>query len=397
MGLLDFFKSEKRHSNFLASANIFGNTTSGVNVSEKSSIGLTAVWAAVRLLSETIASLPINVYKIDKNNSKFIDYPNPLNTLISRTPSPQYTRYNFIETMMTNLLLWGNAYAHIIRNGGARAVELRIIPPDIVEPFKSEDDGLIYYKIKDSNILASKEILHIVGLSFDGVKGQSPIQACQQALGIGMASQQFGANFFGRGANLSGVLEHPARLSDDAANRLRDSWNSRFSGIQNSHQTAILEEGVKFKPIGMPLADAQFIETRRFSVEEIARIYRVPNHLINDLSKSSFNNIEQQSLEFSKFSLSPYLVSWEEELNRKLLPERELKTHFFKFSTRELLRSDATSRADYYTKLFNIGVLSINDIRDQEDLNKIENGDKHFIPLNLGDINNNNNNDNNGE
>ncbi len=397
MGLLDFFKSEKRHSNFLASANIFGNTTSGVNVSEKSSIGLTAVWAAVRLLSETIASLPINVYKIDKNNSKFIDYPNPLNTLISRTPSPQYTRYNFIETMMTNLLLWGNAYAHIIRNGGARAVELRIIPPEIVEPFKSEDDGLIYYKIKDSNILASKEILHIVGLSFDGVKGQSPIQACQQALGIGMASQQFGANFFGRGANLSGVLEHPARLSDDAANRLRDSWNSRFSGIQNSHQTAILEEGVKFKPIGMPLADAQFIETRRFSVEEIARIYRVPNHLINDLSKSSFNNIEQQSLEFSKFSLSPYLVSWEEELNRKLLPERELKTHFFKFSTRELLRSDATSRADYYTKLFNIGVLSINDIRDQEDLNKIENGDKHFIPLNLGDINNNNNNDNNGE
>ena len=397
MGLLDFFKSEKRHSNFLASANIFGNTTSGVNVSEKSSIGLTAVWAAVRLLSETIASLPINVYKIDKNNSKFIDYPNPLNTLISSSPSPQYTRYNFIETMMTNLLLWGNAYAHIVRNGGARAVELRIIPPDIVEPFKSEDDGLIYYKIKDSNILASKEILHIVGLSFDGVKGQSPIQACQQALGIGMASQQFGANFFGRGANLSGVLEHPARLSDDAANRLRDSWNSRFSGIQNSHQTAILEEGVKFKPIGMPLADAQFIETRRFSVEEIARIYRVPNHLINDLSKSSFNNIEQQSLEFSKFSLSPYLVSWEEELNRKLLPERELKTHFFKFSTRELLRSDATSRADYYTKLFNIGVLSINDIRDQEDLNKIENGDKHFIPLNLGDINNNNNNDNNGE
>ena len=397
MGLLDFFKSEKRHSNFLASSNIFGNTTSGVNVSEKSSIGLTAVWAAVRLLSETIASLPINVYKIDKNNSKFIDYPNPLNTLISRTPSPQYTRYNYIETMMTNLLLWGNAYAHIIRNGGARAVELRIIPPEIVEPFKSEDDGLIYYKIKDSNILASKEILHIVGISLYGLKGKSPIQACQQALGIGMASQQFGANFFGRGANLSGVLEHPARLSDDAANRLRDSWNSRFSGIQNSHQTAILEEGVKFKPIGMPLADAQFIETRRFSVEEIARIYRVPNHLINDLSKSSFNNIEQQSLEFSKFSLSPYLVSWEEELNRKLLPERELKTHFFKFSTRELLRSDATSRADYYTKLFNIGVLSINDIRDQEDLNKIENGDKHFIPLNLGDINNNNNNDNNGE
>ena len=390
MGLFDFFRTEKR-SNFLTSATMFGSR-SGVRVDEKTSLGLTAVWSAVRLLSETIASLPINIYKMDSDGSKYIDYPNPLNKLVSISPSPNYTKYNFIETMMSHLLLWGNAYARIKRNGAARPFELEILNPENVQPFKSDEDGLIYYTVKDSGVLSDKEVLHIVGFSYDGIVGKSPIRVASEALGIASASQEFGANFFGRGANLSGILEHPSRLSDDAANRLRDSWNNRFSGIHNSHQTAILEEGVKFKPIGMPLADAQFIETRRFSVEEIARIFRVPNHLINDLSKSSFNNIEQQSLEFAKYSLTPYLVNWEQELNRKLLADRELSTHFFKFQTKELLRGDADSRADYYRKLFEIGALSPNEIRTMEDLNKIENGDEFFVPLNLGQLGENNNN-----
>lgn len=385
MGILDFFRKEKRGSNFLSSATLYGNS-SGVRVSEKSSIGLTAVWASVRLLSETIASLPINVYKMDKDGSKYIDSPNPLNKLISISPSPNYTRYNFIETMMSHLLLWGNAYAGIKRNGGARPVELQILNPENVEPFQSDEDGLVYYKVKDLGILSDREMLHIVGFSYDGIMGKSPIQSCQEALGIASASQRFGANFFGRGANLSGILEHPSRLSDDAANRLRESWNQRFSGIQNSHQTAILEEGVKFKPIGMPLADAQFIETRRFSVEEVARIFRVPNHLINDLTKATYSNIEQQSLEFTKYSLTPYLVNWEQELNRKLLADREQVTHFFKFQTKELIRGDADSRADYYRRLFELGALSPNEIRQMEGLNKIDKGDEYFVPLNLGQL-----------
>ena len=396
MGLLDFFRTEKRSSNFLSTANMFGSK-SGVRVSEKTSLGLTAVWSAVRLLSETIASLPINIYKMDADGSKFIDYPNPLNQLISISPSPNYTKYNFIETMMSHLLLWGNAYACIKRNGGARPYELEILNPENVEPFKSEDDGLVYYKVKDYGVLADREMLHIVGFSFDGILGKSPIRVASEALGIAQASQDFGANFFGRGANLSGILEHPSRLSDDAANRLRQSWNNRFSGIQNSHQTAILEEGVKFKPIGMPLADAQFIETRRFSVEEIARLFRVPNHLINDLTKATYSNIEQQSLEFAKYSLTPYLANWEGELNRKLLADREKSTHFFKFQTTELLRGDAESRADYYRKLFEIGALSPNEIRTMEDLNKIDTGDEYFVPLNLGQLGSQNNNENESE
>jgi len=331
---------------------------------------------------------------MDNKGSKFIDFKSPLNTLMSTSPSPNYTTYNFIETMMSNLLLWGNAYAFIKRNGGARPVELQILSPEYVEPFKSEEDGLVYYKIKDSNILSDREVIHIVGFSYDGVLGKSPIKACQEALGIGMASQEFGANFFGRGANLSGVLEHPSRLSDDAANRLRQSFSNRFAGIKNSHQTAVLEEGVKFKAIGMPLSDAQFIETRRFSVEEVARIFRVPNHLINDLTRSTYSNIEQQSLEFAKYSLTPYLVNWEQELNRKLLASREISTHFFKFQTKELLRSDANSRADYYRKLFEVGALSPNEIRNMEDMNTLGvEGDEHYVPLNLGQVGDNNTDD----
>jgi len=388
MGLFDFLtgRKEKRSFDFgPGSGMLFNNSRSGVKVDEKTSVGLTAVWASVRLLSETIASLPLNVYKKEANGSKHVDDSNPINDLISIAPSPNYTSYTWRETMMNSLLLFGNAYACIHRNGGAKPVGLEFLNPKEVEPFISDQDNLIYYNYK-GEIKAAAEMLHIVGFSFDGVLGKSPIQACKDAVGIGLASQEFGSNFFGQGANLSGVLEHPGRLSDEAADRLRVSWNERFAGIHNSHQTAILEEGVKFSAIGMPLADAQFIETRRFSVEEVARIFRVPPHMIGDLSRSTYSNIEQQSMDYARYSLQPYLVNWEQELNRKLLSDNERKNLYFKFKTTELLRADANSRADYYRKLFEVGALSPNEIRSMEDMNAIQDGDEHFVPLNLGQV-----------
>ena len=398
MGLFDFFKTktEKRSSTFNLGSVV--NSSSGVRVSEDNSIGLTAVWAAVRLLSETISSLPLNVYKREKDGSKFIDNKNPLNQLLSVSPSSRYTSFTWRNTLMNSLLLWGNAYCKINRNGGGRPVSFDLCDPEKVEPFISENDGEIYYKIKDDATYSNMEMLHIVGFSFDGLLGKSPIQACKEAIGFGLASQTYGSNFF-QGANLSGVLEHPGVLTDEAANRLRQSWAARYSGLSQSHQTAVLENGVKFKPIAMPLADAAFIESRNFSVQEIARIFRVAPHLIGDLSRSTYSNIEQQSLEFAKYSLTPYLINWEQELNRKLLTTKEQATHFCKFRTAELLRSDANSRADYYRKLFEVGALSPNEIRLMEDMNKIENGDEHFVPLNLGQVgvdNTENNNNNNG-
>ena len=398
MGLLDFFykpKEQRTASNFTLGS--VGSSASGVRVSEDNSIGLPAVWAAVRLLSETISSLPLNVYIKDSNNSKYIDENNPLNQLLSTSPNSKYTSFTWRNTMMNSLLLWGNAYCLITRNGASRPIALDILQPDKVEPLIS-DDGELYYKVKGKGTFGSMEILHIVGLSFDGLIGKSPIQACKEAVGFGLATQRYGSNFF-QGANLSGVLEHPGILTDDAANRLRQSWANRYSGLNNSHQTAVLENGTKFKTIAMPLADAAFIDSRNFSVSEISRIFRVPPHLIGDLSKATYSNIEQQSLEFAKYSLTPYLINWEQELNRKLLSTKEQSTHFCKFRTNELLRSDANSRADYYTKLFNVGALSPNDIRGMEDMNRVENGDDYFVPLNLGqvgEVNTNEENNNNG-
>ena len=391
MGLLDFFyrnKKEIRSSNNFTIGAV-GSSSSGVRVSEDNSIALPAVWAAVRLLSETIASLPLNVYKIDKDGSKYIDKKIPLNNLLSVAPNTKYTSFTWRNTLMNSLLLWGNAYCLITRNGGSRPIALEIIQPDKVEVLEG-DDGDVYYKIKDRGTYGSMEILHIVGLSFNGLVGKSPIQACKEAVGFGLATQQYGSNFF-QGANLSGVLEHPGVLTDDAANRLRQSWANRYSGLQNSHQTAVLENGTKFKPIAMPLADAAFIDSRNFSVAEIARIFRLAPHLIGDLSRSTYSNIEQQSLEFAKYTLTPYLINWEQELNRKLLSTKEQSTHFCKFRTNELLRGDVNSRADYYTKLFNVGALSPNDIRDMEDMNQVADGSNYYVPLNLGEVGKTNN------
>jgi len=387
LGILDFFRTKKEKRSFdpQSGLNLFRNTKSGVRVSEQNSIGLTAVWASVRLLSETVAAMPLNVYKREKDGDRFLEEKHPLNTIVSVAPYSHYTSYTWKQTFMNHLLLWGNAYCKINRNGGAKVDGLELLDPQDVKVEKNEDTGEIIYICKSGNYYP-EEILHFVGFSFDGLIGKSPIKACREALGLGMAAQTFGENFFGKGANLSGVLSHPGRLTEDAANRLRGSWNDRFSGIHNSHQTAILEEGVEFKPIGMPLDDAQFIETRRFSVEEVARIFRVPPHLIGDLTRSTYSNIEQQSLEFTKYSLQPYLVNIEQELNKKLLPEKDRGKYYLKFKTSELLRGDVNSRSDYYRKMFEIGALSPNEIRGFEDLNKIENGDEHYVPLNLGNV-----------
>lgn len=360
----------------------FGPTSSGKMVNEKTAMQTTTVYACVRILSETIASLPLHTYKrTDRGKEKALDHS--IYYLLHDEPNPEMTSFVFRETLMGHLLLWGNAYAQIIRDGRGRVIALYPLMPDKMTVHRSEAGELyyIYNKEGQEHILRNWEVLHIPGLGFDGLVGYSPIAMAKNAIGMAIATEEYGANFFNNGANPGGVLEHPGILKDPE--RVRKSWNSVYGGSGNAHKVAVLEEGMSFKPIGIPPEQAQFLQTRKFQLNEIARIFRIPPHMIGDLEKSSFSNIEQQSLEFVKYTLSPWLSRWEMAMKKALLSPSEKKDYFIKLNVEGLLRGDYKSRMEGYATGIQNGFLSPNDVRELEDLNTIEHGDVYAVNGNM--------------
>ena len=278
------------------------------------------------------------------------------------------TSFVFRETLMTHLLLWGNAYAQIIRNGRGEVVALYPLMADRMYVDR-DDKGQLYYEytlhsddaptMKGSIVrLSPCEVLHIPGLGFDGLVGYSPIAMAKNAIGMAMACEEYGAKFFANGAAPSGVLEHPGTIKDPS--RVRESWQRTFGGSGNANKVAVLEEGMKYTPISISPEQAQFLETRKFQLDEIARIFRVPPHMIGDLEKSSFNNIEQQSLEFVKYTLDPWVSRWEQSMVRSLLSREEKSKYFIKFNVDGLLRGDYQSRMNGYATARQNGWMSAN-------------------------------------
>lgn len=373
---------------------LFGRTTSGKNVNEMTALQTTAVYACVRILAEAIASLPIHVYKYT-DEGKEQDVNHQLYYLLHDEPNPDMTSFVFRETLMTHLLIWGNAYAQIIRDGRGQVLALYPLLPDRVS-VKRDDKGELYYvyqrseednpnfKDKGNIILKKSEVLHVPGLGFDGLIGYSPIAMAKNAVGMTLATEEYGASFFANGANPGGVLEHPGILKDPS--KVRDSWNQVYQGTNNSHKVAVLEEGMSYKTIGIPPNEAQFLETRKFQINEIARLYRIPPHMVGDLEKSSFSNIEQQSLEFVKYTLDPWVVRFEQAFQIALLLPDEKKNYFIKFNVDGLLRGDYQSRMNGYAIGRQNGWLSTNDIRRLEDMNplsKEEGGDLYLVNGNM--------------
>ena len=370
---------------------LFGSTTSGKPVNERTAMQTTAVYACVRILAEAVASLPLHVYEYQDDGGKKLVHDHPLYYLLHDEPNPEMTSFVFRETLMSHLLIWGNAYAQIIRDGAGRVLGLYPLLPDKMD-VQRDDKGNIYYvysRNSDENPmfkeygnirLKAEDVLHIPGLGFDGLIGYSPIAMAKNAVGMTLACEEYGASFFANGANPGGVLEHPGVLKDPS--KVRESWNSVYRGVSNAHKIAVLEEGMKYQQIGIPPEEAQFLETRKFQINEIARLYRIPPHMVGDLDKSSFSNIEQQSLEFVKYTLDPWVIRWEQSLQRSLLLPGEKGKYFIKLNVDGLLRGDYQSRMNGYAVGRQNGWFSANDIREMENMNPIpdeEGGNLYLI------------------
>ena len=371
-----------------------GNSTSGKRVNERSAMQMTAVYSCVRILSETVAGLPLHLYQYTDKSSREKAVDNPLYFLLHDEPNTEMTSFVFRETLMTHLLLWGNAYSQIIRNGKGEVMGLYPLMPDRMTVNRDEK-GRLYYEymvssddaktLKDGTVrLSPYDVLHIPGLGFDGLVGYSPIAMAKNAIGLAIAAGEYGSKFYANGATPSGILEYPGTVKEP--DKVRESWNAGFGGSSNAHKIAVLEEGMKYTPISISPNEAQFLETRKFQINEIARIFRVPPHMVGDLEKSSFSNIEQQSLEFVKYTLEPWLVRWEQAMQRSLIPQDDKSKYFIKFNVDGLLRGDYQSRMQGYATARQNGWMSANDIRELENLNRIpaeDGGDLYLINGNM--------------
>lgn len=364
-----------------------GLSAAGIQVTEEGSLRYAAVFACVRVIAESVASLPLITYERVGERGKARARNHPLYRLLHDAPNPLMTSLEFREAMQGHLLLWGNGYAEIEMDGAGRMAALWPLRPDQMEKIEQAGDGLVYtYRLPNgaSVQLPGWRVLHLRGLSSNGIIGYSPIQwAAREAIGKGLAIQRYGSAFFRNGARPGGVLTYPGELSPEAMGRIRANWQGNYGGLENAHRVAVLEEGMDYKEVGIPPGAAAYIEDQKLSALDVARVFRVPPHMIGDLDRATFANIEHQSLEFVMHSLRPWLVRWEQAIEQRLMSEGERERMFVRFNVDGLLRGDTLSRYQSYQIGRQAGFLSANDIRELEDWNPIEGGDEYLVPLNM--------------
>lgn len=361
---------------------------SGVNVNENTALTYSAVWSATRTLCETIAQLPLKVYERKPDGGREEAVTHPLYSILHDAPNADMDSFSYREASAACLINWGNWYSEILRPANNKIQALLPLHASYVEP-KRDDDKRIYYLVRDdpskpARVVWDKDMLHIPGLlSDEGIVGRGVIRMARESIGMGLATEKYGAAFFGNGARPGGVLEHPGRLSPDAADDMRKHWENMHQGTGNSHKTAVLREGTTYKTIGIPPEEAQFLETRVHNISEIARWYRLPPHMLQDMSNAHYTNIEHQGIDFLKYSVCPWLSRIERAINRQLLNGG--RKYYAEFTVDGVERGDLETRTNANVMKFMHGSLTLNEWRAQENMNPVDSkyGDEHFVPLNL--------------
>jgi HK97 family phage portal protein len=361
----------------------FGAPTDGsiVTVNRNTALTFSAIWACIQVLSETIASMPLGTYE-EKGDYKNIVKDHSTYRLLHNEPNKLMTSFTWRQTMMVHLLTDGNAYSEIIRGSGAEAKSLNILDPETVTPGVTPS-GVPFYTVREEGKerkIKGDNMLHLVGLTMTGLTGLSPISAHKQAIMMALNTQSFGNAFYANNAAIGTVLEHPGVLKHETALRIGRSFDAKHKGIAKAGSTAVLEEGMKVSKMTLSQTDAQYVETMRFTIEEACRIFRVPPHMVADLSRSTNNNIEEQGISFVRDTIMPYVRRWEDELNRKLFREDEKGIIYAEFNVNGLMRGNAAARAQYYAIMRTNKIMNANEIRALENMNPYEGGEIYENP-----------------
>lgn len=357
----------------------------GALVTPETALGYAAVWACVRVISESIAALPWRVHRLAGSGSEpFPDHP--VDWLLHFSPNGEQTSFTFRETLVSHLLIWGNAYAEIVRDLGGRPTALWLIEPHRVQVQRPESGALEYLVSNEAasqTRLAAENVLHWRGLSPDGVTGYSPVAMAARSIGVGIAQDEFAASYYGNGTMVGGVLKVPGSLSAEQIKQAESHFNAKHRGPANAFNVRIAHAGMEYTPTPIPMTDAQFLESRKFSVQEIARWFRVPPHKLADLERATFSNVEHLDIEFARDTLTPWALRLEQEVNLKLFGRNTQGKVYSRLNLNGVMRGDSKARSEFYKSMATLGVMSVNEIRALEDMNGIgDAGDQHLVQIN---------------
>lgn len=367
-----------------------GETAAGVFVTEETALYYSAFFAGVNVIASDVGSLPLPLYeRVDRGKQRATDHA--LYRVLHDEPNPLMSPMAFRRTIQGHALTWGDGYSYIVRDGTGQVTAVWPLHPGRVGVWpvsigRGRFDLTYTYSDPERGISARMlpdEVLHISGLGSDGIRGYSVVQMARQAIGLGLATEAYGAKFFGNGSRPGGVLKTAGKLSTQGKDRLRDDWQNLHRGIDAAQRVAVLEEGLEWQAIGVPNNDAQFLETRKLQVTELARWLRLPPHKIGDLERSTFSNIESQQLDYVTSALRSWLVTWEQAISLRLLTPTERRTYFAEHVLDALLRGDTGARFTAYATARQWGWMSANDVREKENLNPVPGGDAYLQPLNM--------------